>query len=199
MKTEQNRSAAAQSKKIHLGDTFSNDPKYWQQFIYANASLDCIDSGYHQCKESLITTRLNNTESRPSVTCKTSFTSTSKYEQEQRQESNDANGYAGPFRSNYPQMNSSVNHDNTQCPRAAFSRLVYISRGTYRQQISVAPGKTNRCPHKLCASIMAKYTFEELCSHIFEEHEDIGIQLECCDPMVTYTPEEYDNHLRHFD
>ena len=194
MKTEHNRSAAVRNK-IRLEDTFSDD------------SLACINPGYSQCNEPLIATRSNNAEHRTSISCKTSFTHTSKYDQEQRQESTGANKYSGRVRSHHLQMNSSipdvedisVDRDNTQCPQAVFSRLVYISWGTYRQQISVAPGKTNQCPHQLCASKMVKYTFEELSSHIFEEHEDIEVQLECCDPMVTYTPEEYNNHLHHFD
>jgi hypothetical protein len=90
-----------------------------------------------------------------------------------------------------------TDHGIIKCPRATFSTLVYMLLGTYRKQICITFGKTNRCPHDVCRSETIKYEFDELQSHITKEHHDTQLKLECCNPMVTYTLEEYKNHLVH--
>ena len=121
-----------------------------------------------------------------------SLTQRSQDDQEHKKPFASASEYSNRFGTNYLKMDSSIafingtsiDLVNTKCPRAAFSTIVYISWGTHRAQISVTPNTTNPCPHKACASKTTKYSFEGLCSHIFEEHDDIQVKLECCDPMV---------------
>jgi hypothetical protein len=84
-----------------------------------------------------------------------------------------------------------------KCPKAVSSTLVYLLLGTVRQQICITSGKKNRCLHQACKSITANYDFEQLCLHTTTEHENAQLRLECCDPMIMYTPEEYKNHLQH--
>lgn len=82
-----------------------------------------------------------------------------------------------------------------QCPKAKSITLVYIYSELMRKQILVTSGKMNRCPSEACAAKGVNYGFKEFWLHILKEHKNTQIRLECCDPMIMHTPEEYKNHI----
>ncbi len=93
----------------------------------------------------------------------------------------------------------SSDRDIMKCPKARFPTVVYLSLETIRKRICITSGKTNRCSHDACKLSTADYDFEELSLHTINDHKDAQLKLECCNPMITYTLEEYKKHLLHTD
>jgi hypothetical protein len=93
----------------------------------------------------------------------------------------------------------SSDRDIMKCPKARFPTVVYLSLETFRKRICITSGKTNRCSHDACKLSTADYDFEELSLHTMNDHKDAQLKMECCNPMITYTLEEYKKHLLHTD
>ncbi|CAF4812850.1 unnamed protein product [Rotaria socialis] len=112
------------------------------------------------------------------------------------------------FQTEHPEMKSSdktleeffVNPIIMQCSRAKFTTLVYLSLGSTRKQISIkCNSKLNHCPYQACQSGTVNYDFKDFWVHIIKEHDSAQIMLECCDPKIMYTTDEYKKHILHPD
>ncbi|CAF4541773.1 unnamed protein product [Rotaria sp. Silwood2] len=85
-----------------------------------------------------------------------------------------------------------------QCPKAKFPTIVYMLLGSTRKQIRITFDKMNHCPYQACQLEVVNYEFKQFWVHIIKEHAAEHIKLECCDPMMMYTPEEYMKHNQIF-
>jgi hypothetical protein len=189
----------------------SSESEYSEKFIPVVDCLHHFNVEHTECTSSSTITLSSDVESQTETSQKltkstevqTNFMNISYYGQRCQKEFTCASEHLEHFRMEHSGVKSFVTTSEDfftssgimKCPKAKLPTLIYMSLEARRERISIVLSKKNQCPHKACKSKMTNYDFEELWSHTTTEHKDAQLKLECCDPTIMYTLEEYKRHL----